>query len=252
MTEPLIAGLGAGTLAYACAAVFFAALIRGYSGFGSAAIIVTSLSLVFHPAEIVPIAVLLEVVASLGVLHLVWREVARRETAWLLAGACFGTPVGLWLLTSVPVNWMRAGIALIVLAASLSLLAQVRLPRQSGAGTIMGAGLVSGVVNGAAAVGGLPAVLYLLSTDMKAAVARATIIVYLMALGVYGTGAAYLNDLITRDLLIRTALFCIPLALGVAAGNRHFLASSPDSFRRFALWLLIGLSCLALTRAAFG
>ena len=99
-----------------------AALIRGYSGFGLSAIAVTSLTLVLPPAEAVPVGLLLEIVASLGVLPQVWREAAWPTMALLLLGACLGTPLGVFLLTDLPVDVMRAAIASIVLCASLLLL----------------------------------------------------------------------------------------------------------------------------------
>jgi len=250
--SPLIAGLSAGESAYAATVVFAAALIRGYSGFGLSAIVVISLTLVLPPAEVVPIGILLEIVASLGVLPQVWRVAAWPTMGLLLLGACLGTPLGVFLLTDLPVNVMRAAIASIVLCASLLLLFGTRWRLKPDTVPVLGTGAISGVANGAAAVGGLPVVLFFLSTDTVAATARATVIIYLMILGLYGSAALYIGGLLTLEVLARTALLCIPLFLGVAFGHRHFLRTSPESFRRFALWLLIVLSSAGLLRAILG
>ena len=252
VVAPAIAGLSAWELAYAAAVVFAAALIRGYSGFGLSAIVVTSLTLVLPPAEAVPVGILLEIVASLGVLPQVWREAAWPTMGLLLLGACLGTPLGVFLLTDLPVDVMRAAIASIVLCASLLLLWGARWRIGTDTVPTLGTGVVSGVANGAAAVGGLPVVLFFLSTDSAAATARATVIVYLMILGLYGSAALAIGGLLTLETLTRTALLCVPLFLGVAFGHRHFLRTSPDSFRRFALLLLIGLSSAGLLRAVLG
>ena len=52
--------------------------------------------------------------------------------------------------------------------------------------------------------------------------------------------------------LRRTALCCSPLFLGVWLGNRHFLGTSPESFRRFTLVRLVCLAGAGLARADLG
>ncbi len=113
--QQIFAGLDAPTLAYALVVVFIAALVRGYSGFGASALIVTSLTLVLPPAEVVPISLLLEIAASLGLLAQVWKDVPWRTMAWLLIGAAFGTQAGFGNLdrvrggTSRPVRCSKPG-----------------------------------------------------------------------------------------------------------------------------------------------
>ena len=250
--QQIFAGLDAPTLAYALLVIFIAAAVRGYSGFGFSALIVTSLTLVLPPAAVVPIALLLEIAASLGVLRQVWSDIAWRDIAWLLAGAALGMPAGFALLAALSADTMRVVISALVLLACLLLWRGARFASRPGAATVLGTGLASGVANGTAAVGGLPVVLFFLSTAAGMATSRATIIVYLMVGDIYGTGVAWINGLVTQEVVARTALFCLPLFLGVWLGNRHFLATSPESFRRFTLILLVFLATAGLARAALG
>jgi uncharacterized membrane protein YfcA len=252
MTDPgvYLAGLSIWALAYALAAVFLAALVRGYSGFGLSALIVTSLTLVVPPAEVVPVAMFLEVAASAGMVRLVWRDVNWPATRLLLATACLGTPLGVLLLTALSADVMRVVISLIVLGTSLALWFGLRVRALPGRGTILGTGLVSGVANGSAAVGGLPLVLYFLSVSANARSLRATMMIYLMFLSGFGLAVAAWSGLVTFEVLLRGAILCLPLAFGLALGHRRFLRASPDSFRRFALGLLVVLSLLGLLRAA--
>ncbi|MHA1600576.1 MAG: TSUP family transporter [Alphaproteobacteria bacterium] len=252
MTSFSLAGLGGGTLAYAVLVVFVAAVVRGYSGFGASAIMVTGLGLVLPPAEVVPIALLLEIAASLGLLTQVWSAVDWRLMGWLSAGAVLGMPLGMALLVHLPADSMRVLISILVLAASLLIWFGYRFRGQPGGAHIFGTGIVSGLANGIAAIGGLPVVLFLLSAATGAAVSRATLIVYLMLGDIYGTGVAAANDLVTSHVALRAALFAIPLIAGVAIGNRQFLKASPESFRRFTLLLLITLASLGLVRGWIG
>ena len=252
MTSFSVIGLGGGTLVYAVLVVFVAAVVRGYSGFGASAIMVTGLGLVLPPAEVVPIALLLEIAASLGLLTQVWSAVDWRLMGWLSAGAILGMPLGMALLVHLPADNMRMLISILVLVASILIWFGYRFRDRPGGGRIFGTGFVSGIANGAAAIGGLPVVLFLLSADTGAAVSRATLIVYFMLGDMYGTGVAAANDLVTSHVATRTALFSIPLIAGVAIGNRQFLKTSPESFRRFTLLLLMTLASLGLIRGWIG
>lgn len=252
LTQDIFAGLDAITLAYVLAVVFVAALVRGYSGFGSSAIFVTGVAPVLPPAEVVPITLFLEIAASVGLLGQVWRHVAWRATAWIMVGAALGMPAGFWLLANLPAGIMRAVISILVLSASLALWFGYQFKGRAGTGHTFGTGIVSGVANGVAGVGGLPVVLFFLSTAAGAVMSRATLIVYLMLIDIYGAGVAWANGLMSSDVLLRTALFCLPLFLGVWAGNRHFTKTTPESFRRFTLILLMVLALAGLVRAAVG
>jgi hypothetical protein len=247
--EAYFAGLSLGAIVYCAAAVFIAALVRGYSGFGLSALIVTSLALVIPPAEVVPLAMLLEVLASITMLRQVWREVAWRETGLLLAAALVGTPFGVWLLTVLSVDVMRVVISLVVLAASLGIWFGLRFRNLTGRGPLVVTGLMSGLIQGSAGVGGLVLVLYFLSVSASAVVLRSTMILCLLCVGAYSLAVAAYNDLVTIEVLLRGGFLALPLVFGNALGNYRFLATSPQSFRRFALVLLMSLSLLGLGRA---
>jgi uncharacterized membrane protein YfcA len=157
--QDLLLGMNALTLAYVLVIVFVAAFVRGYSGFGASAIFVTGTATVLPPSEVVPITLFLEVAASLGLLAQVWRDVAWRATAWILVGAAVGMPFGFWLLANLPADVMRATIAILVLSASVALWFGYSFKGRAGRGHTLGTGVVSGVANGVAGVGGLPVVL---------------------------------------------------------------------------------------------
>ncbi len=252
LSAPLIAGLTPLVTGYCLAIVFAAALIRGYSGFGFSALIVTGLSPVLPPAEVVPIAVLLEIAASLHLAGQVRKDVEWKLMAWLLPSAAITMPVGVYFLASVPVAPMRVVISVLVLIASTLIWRGFEFRRRPGNAATGATGAISGLLNGAAAIGGLPVMLFLISASVTAAQSRATMILFLMGMGVLTTAVNGANGLLTPDLWGRTAIFLLPLLVGNALGNRHFLKAEPESFRRFVLILLIGLSAIGLARTFMG
>ena len=241
-------GLSPGMLFYAFSAIFIAAVIRGYSGFGFSALTVTSLSLILPPAEVVPTAFLLEIAASLFMLRMVWRSIDWLKLNWLVLGILAGTPAGLLFLAEVPQDPVRFTISGFVLVACFLLWKNVRIRSEGGRIRLLVAGVFSGLVNGAAGIGGLPIVLFLLSGSIRAEVLRATLVAFLFCSDIYATLLSGSKNLLSNELLTRSALFLFPLVVGVALGHRGFVKSSPESFRKFSIGLLILLSLAVIVR----
>lgn len=183
-------------LGFALVAVAVGAFVRGYSGFGASMIWVAALSLVYPPAAVVPTVLALEVLASVGLLPRVWRDVEWKQVRLLLVATIATTPVGLWLLGVVDERVMRVLIAVAIIAATLALASGWRLRGSPGPRLALTAGAVSGVTNGAAAIGGPPAVLLYFSGEAGVHVGRATLIAYFL-----GTDAAALAMLGLADLV---------------------------------------------------
>ena len=241
-------GLSPVILIYALLAILVAAIIRGYSGFGFSALAVTSLSLILPPSEVVPTAFLLEVAASIYMLPLVWRSIDWKMLNWLVLGILAGTPAGLFFLAEVPQDPMRFTISGLVLVACVFIWKDFRIRGEGGWRRFLTVGCFSGLVNGAAGIGGLPVVLFLLASSIGADVIRASIVAFLFFSGIYATIISANQNLLSSELLVRSALFLIPLAVGVSLGNRRFVKSTPESFRKFSICLLILLSLAVILR----
>jgi uncharacterized membrane protein YfcA len=245
-------GLDMLSLMFCMTAVLVAAVIRGFSGFGLSALVVSSISLVLPPAEIVPMTLLLETVASLRMLPAVRHDLDWKIMGGLVAGAVPAVPAGAWLLASLPDSAMRGVISLLVLGASLMVWRGLVFRRAPGLAAHGATGAVSGGMFGAAAIGGLPVVLYLLAGSVPAATTRAVLTLYLMLMGLYGAAVTGAFGLLSVESLWRVMLFLPPLFLGVAIGGRKFAGADPDSYRRFTLVLLVLLATAGLVRAVFG
>jgi hypothetical protein len=248
--DAMLGTLSLSVFTYCVAAIFLAGLIRGYCGFGFSALVVASLTLVLPPVEVIPFVFMLEIAASIGMLPAIWREIDRRLLGWLLSGYVFGAPLGLYALVQIDQATVRIIISLIILILSIALLRGFVFRAANHAGAIFSTGIVAGAVNGVSAVGGLPVVLLMLANTASAAVTRASIVAFLMLGNIYATAFTFGSGLITSDVIIRFAVFLVPMALGVLLGSRQFVRSNPESFKTLALWLLIGLASVGLLRLA--
>jgi len=240
------------TLAALAFFLLVASFARGYSGFGFSALLVASWSLLVDPALPVAIAMLLEISASVLQALSVWRDVDWRRAGLLLAGAAFGIPAGVAVLALGRPDMLRLIISAILFASCLALLAGWRFTKPVRTAGELAVGAVSGVVNGATAMGGLPVALFLAASAEKPTVMRATFIAYFFGLDIV-SGLLLAREGVLGKETVATAVISLPLlVLGLYLGGRHFLGASEAQFRRHTLFLLILLAALGIVKALAG
>lgn len=244
-------GLSPAVVVLALLAVFAAAFLRGFTGFGFALAAVPSLSLILNPVVVVPCTLILAVLAGVQVLPKI-RHLAHWRSVWILVvGSLVGSPIGIWLLTALPANAMRAGIGVVLMAAVAVLWRQPRMANPPSTALGLATGVVSGVLNGSTALAGPPVILYFLSSTDTVAVARASLIMYFF----FSTSGTLAYDaargLIDRHVLLLAALFFPALYIGNWWGDRCFDSSSAAAYRRVALGILFLLAVLAVGRALY-
>jgi uncharacterized membrane protein YfcA len=247
----LPAGWTPGTALLSLAAIFAAGVLRGLTGFGFSAFAVGSMTLGLPPSQVVPLILLLEVVASVRMLPAVWRDIHWNWMQWLVIGNFLGAPLGVALLAWVDADVAKLAIALTVLFFGVLLLRNWRPPWHDGRVARLGAGVVSGVFNGLAALGGLSAMVVLLATSVAVATARATLVGLFFVIDIYALALAALHGLVDRALLVAAVLSLVPMLVGIDLGTRWFLRTDAARFRRYVIGLLIALATLGLAAAAW-
>lgn len=234
---------------YSMATVMAAGYVRGYGGFGFSMITVAALSFFFAPAQVVPVVLVLEVAASLFLLPGVWPSVAWPILSWMLLGVGMGTPLGVWLLASMSPLPMKMAVAAIIFILALLLRRGFMVTRQLSRPETIAAGVAAGVLNGAAAIGGPPAILFFFSTPSGASVSRASLILFFMVTDTLAAGTCIAAGLLTLGHAGQALILALPMTLGLFLGKCAFSRTPEATFRKRALLYLIGLSVLMLVRA---
>jgi hypothetical protein len=236
-------------IAFGCVTIFFAAIVRGYSGFGFSLLAITALTLVMPATEIVPSIFLLELMASAHLLPGIWRDIHWRSLAPLGTGCLLATPIGVHLLATVPAAPMQIAIAVFVLAAALLLSRGFALKTMPGMPATALAGAAAGLANGAFGMAGPPVVLFYFASPAGHVAGRASLIAFFLITDAIGLGFLAREGLVTRDAALRAIIFLIPLVAGISIGARSFRTADPESFRK---WVLVILSVLAVVTAVLG
>ncbi|SEN20022.1 hypothetical protein SAMN05216227_100923 [Pseudorhodobacter antarcticus] len=240
--------LSIGSAAYMLVVLFVASFVRGYSGFGFAALAVSGASLVMNPMMMVGVVLCLDFLLTFQQ----WRGVAR-DVAWnrvvpLLCGAVVALPLGLWAITQVPPDAARVVIAVYVLVMCAVLMRGFVVTAPQGVRAHGGMGVISGLAN-AVGMGGLPVATYFAAQGVSARAFRATLIVYLALLDAVTLPLMWWHGLIGADAVVGVVAGLPVAVLGVWLGGRHFFGTDPQDFRRFAIGLLAVLACMGLAKA---
>ena len=238
-----LTGLEAGLVALG---MVVAGYVRGYSGFGFAALVMSSAALVTDPFPFVPVVILADVFMTAGQARGIWRHIDWRRVAPLFGGALLGVPAGVYAIQWVGVDLGRAVLSLFVLGMCAMLLRGWQIAPQAAA-PHAGVGLISGAANGMA-VGGLPVAVFFTAQGLAPVVFRATVIAYFTALDLWSIPVMAQAGMITRDSFLATAMGLPFMLLGLWLGGRRFASTSPADFRRFAILLLAVLSALGLAK----
>ena len=235
-------------MAYLAICTLGAAWVRGYSGFGFSALVVTSAALVTDPVPFVATLVMCEIVLSFGQARGVVAQVDWRRIGGMLAGAAVVMPFSFSLIARLGEDVARMAISAMVLAICLAMARGWQFGREIGTTGNVIAGMASGVANGAAA-GGLPIAVYLAGQPVAAPVFRATLIGYLTLVCLIALPSLWWTGLLSAQSFVILAAMAPMMALGLWVGGRRFTSANPQNFKKFTLMLLAALSVMGLVRS---
>tara|TARA_Y100001960_G_scaffold331577_1_gene428979 strand:+ start:2008 stop:2745 length:738 start_codon:yes stop_codon:yes gene_type:complete len=216
-----------------------AGLMRGFTGTGSALITAPLFSLLFGPQAAIGMVALLEIGIAIQLMpaavHLTpWRVIAPMT----IVGTLF-VPFGAWALIIVDAEIMKRTIALVVLVSSLVLLSGYQYPGQPTARNSVPIGTLSGLLNGATAMGGPPVTLYILAAPWKMEVARAALISHACLIMVPTFISLTVGGVVTWSIIGRALLLLPIYVITTWIGSRAFRTANESAFRKAALRLLV-------------
>ncbi len=229
--------------------IFLATLIRSAFGFGEALVAVPLLAL-FIPIPIaVPLAVLVSITVAAVVVLQDWRDIHLLSARWLVLSTLFGIPLGVYVLKNVPAPFVKAILALVILAFS-SYCLLVRRPfalKNDKPAWIFG--FAAGILGGAYGMNGPPLVVYGVLRRWSPQQFRATLQGYFLVASSVSMVLYWFAGLWHSE-VTRYFLLCLPLALAAIFLGR--VVNRRLDARRFLVYVhcgLIGIGTLLLIQS---
>lgn len=232
--------------------VFVASVVRGFSGFALSGVAIALGVAYLPPAQLIPILLVLEIVASLFLIRRALPDTDWVATRLLIVGTLLGTPIGLVLTLSLPVETSRLLALMLVGAMALTQLVNLRIPALATTVGMILAGILAGLLTGLASIGPMAVAVAMLARGASAPVSRAVIVVYTFIVSLPNLGFMLWLDVMTVEAATRGLVYTIPCAVGVLVGQWLFSPRFQPYYRPVCLGLLLSLTVYGLVRQVFG
>ena len=236
------------TLAWGIGALvmFFASFVLGLAGFGIALVAMAFLPYVMSPVTAIIVLTIYALVFSVVALVPLRRDVTPGALGDLVIGSVAGTPLGVWVLATLPVSGLNRLIGLMLVVAVALELRGVMPRRLPGRAWGLGAGFLAGVLGGAVGTPGPPVVMYATAQGWGPRTVKGNVMAFFVVNEAVILAGFWWADLLTRDVLTMAAVYAVPALAGVLTGMAMFSRIDPVRFRRlvFGLLLLSGLVLL--------
>ena len=227
---------------------FAAGLMRGFAGVGSGMLMAPFFAVLFGPVETVATIIIIEIVATAQLLPGVHRQIDWRVVGPMGVAAGLFMPLGSWLLVTLEPALIARGIAAVVLIFALILLAGWRYRGPKRLPATLGVGALSGALMAATSLGNPPVMVYLLSSQDRAAVNRANFTGYFAITLLTLIAWMSYRGLIGWTAPQRAIVLLVPFMIAIWLGSRLFRKSSEALYRRVALGLLVCAGLYGLLR----
>lgn len=230
MLEAIAEALATPGIWWLVGGVCAAGIVRGFSGFGSAMIIMPVASSVLPPVQAVVFTIFAELIGPLPNLPAAWRDGAPRNVGVLMLGAFVGLPIGLLCLSFIdpaPFGW--------IISATVTGLLILMISGWRYSGTLtqrltVATGTLGGFMTGFAGIPGPPVIMLYMASKLPIAVIRANLLMYLLA-----------ADVLLIALMAGAGMMVWPVALlGLLVGVPNVIANMigalmfrPDAERVF-------------------
>lgn len=231
-------------LLWIAATILVAGLVRGFTGFGTALIVMPVAAGLLPMPQAIALVMFADMFTWPLIVPRALRHADRAEVLVLAGAAVVTAPVGVWLLTWVERDLLRW---LVSLAAALTLAALVTGWRYHGRVRrlgLAGVGGAAGVLGGTTGLTGPPVILFYLASTRPAAVVRANTILFLALLDIGIVVNMMVRGLIDGGAVLLAAVLALPYGAGLLTGQRLFHPDLERVYRRLA-YAVIGVAILA-------
>ncbi|PTM41380.1 sulfite exporter TauE/SafE family protein [Bosea sp. 124] len=240
----LFPGVSAAGLAVLLAATMLGGLVRGFTGFGFAMVFMPLASMVIGPVAALGLIWCIDLPFALPIAARNARQAEWREVLPLLLTATLALPAGLWLLLWLDRETMRWILAGLVLTAVALMASGWRYHGRPGIPLSLGVGVLSGLFNGMASIGGMPlAVFWLGAQRNDRHKTRANLQTFFGISTLISGAILWQKGILTMAAMMMAVPLFAGYGVALWAGTHGFQLASESTFRRIA-YAVIFLSAM--------
>ena len=230
--------------------VFIASIVRGFNGFGFSATCISGFSFIMPAIEIVPIILILEVMISIFMIPYIRNKIDWNFVIKILIGIIIGSPIGLFLLKYLPSELTHLLICVIIIFFSILLMNGYSNTKINNNYAKISTGFIAGTINGFSLLGGMPVALFLLVTKIKPAIIRGSLAALFFLTDTYAFVLSFFGGIVDMTTIYRTLPLIIILPIGVFIGDKFFVKSKEETYRKVVFYFLIFISIFGIFRVA--
>jgi len=226
-------------------AVFLAALTQGIAGFGAGMVAMAILPFVLEDLEdAVAVVAILCLVINGAIFIQLRQHVQRAQVLPMILGAVIGVPLGSLALQTIPAQYLKLGLGLVILWYSgQSLLSSGSQRRLASDRWGFPFGLAGGALGGAFNTGGPPAVIYVTLKDWNKDQVKATLQAFFLSISLTQLPVYLAAGILRTEHLLLDAVALPALGLGLWVGTRVYDRIDTEAFRKV---VLVGLGIIGL------
>ena len=228
-----------------------ACVVRGTVGFGDALVGLPLMALVLPPQPAIVAIGAVSTLLGLAVGLTNLREVDWRGAGALLAGGVLGVPLGIYGLTRLPTDALRAALGVALLIAGGHGILGGRVQRTwADWRSAPGFGWLAGLLGGMLGTSGPPLVVWASGTGWSPPRIRSTLQGFFVPMSLL-TALGHLGAGLWDGLVVRVALLAIPgIVIGTLVGNWLSPRIPAEGFRRALYVILLGLGAVQFAALA--
>ncbi len=239
MSDPLI-------LTALLAAVFFAGVTQGTTGFGFALVAVPPMTILVEPQIVVP-ALALQTLMTSALILLHARQHLSVRRMWLLPlSGVVGLPVGTAILLVLDASLLRVLIGAVVVVAAVAMMAGFRTTLRNELAASVPVGFASGTLGASTGLSGPPVIFFYTNQSLDIREFRANIVAHFLIMNIVTIPIYIISGLFTGETLLLSAQLLPATLVGVTSGIVINRWVKEALFRRIALGLILVAGVIAV------
>lgn len=244
MPDLIAPALAQPALGWLAGVALLAGLVRGFSGFGTAMVYMPVAGQVLNPFGALVTLTIMDIIGPLPNVPRALRDGERGDVALLTAGLIVAMPLGLALLGRLPGEAFRYGVSLIALLLVVLLASGFRYHGRLTRPLVAGAGALGGFLGGLTGLAGPPAIMLYMASSRPAAVIRANLMLYLVAVDLTMVVVLWLAGRLEGHMVVLGLGLALPYLVGNVVGGWLFRPGRERLYRLVA-YAIITVSALS-------